>query len=258
MPSLVHFSATKIRDLGKKGEFKPDADGYYTVVVGGMEVVNSAGQFYSGINAKELFANNALFMRRVQAGNLKAEEGHPIQEPGMNDEAYVDRALEIRETLVCAHFKEVWLDFDFGKKNPHLNAPNMIAIMAKVRPTGPYAASLQSAIDNPHENLCFSIRCFTKWEYINGKRVKVIDEIITFDRVTEPGIKGANKWDSPAFESASLYPETLVSPQLLTEALSEKSGRLSQESSKEIARSVLSRMADPNRVQASKMAIKSW
>lgn len=258
MPSLVHFTATKIKDLGKKGEFKPDADGYYTVVVGGMEVVNSAGQFYSGINAKELFANNALFMRRVQAGNLKSEEGHPIQEPGMSNEDYVDRALEIREIMVGGHFKEVWLDFDFGKKNPHLNAPDMIAIMAKVRPTGPYAASMQAAIDNPHENLNFSIRCFTKWEYINGKRVKVIDEIITFDRVTEPGIKGANKWDSPAFESASLHPETIVSSQILQEVLTEKPGRLSQESSKEIARSILSRMDDPNKVKSSKMAIGAW
>lgn len=258
--SDVHFTATKYQNLKKEGKFEPDADGYYTVVIGGLNVKNSAGQYYALGNSASLFEKSSLFMRRVTNGNLRGECGHPVKEPGMTEDQYIDRALEVRETNTCVHFKEIWLDYNFGKTRPHLNAPEMIGILAKIRPTGPKGPALEAALKNPHENVCFSIRCFTDWKYIGGRRCKVIDEIITFDWVGEPGIAGANKWDSPAFESATLSTvvDSPVSMRAVKKILQDRPGKVSQESSVAIAKSLIERHTPSVLADVRPMALSKW
>lgn len=197
----IKFSATKLTGTGKRGILKPDEDGYYEMVVGGLNVFNSAGEYYTLKGAEQLFSASSIFMRRVKSGCLKAEVGHPKKLPSMAYRDYVQRIFAIEETNICAHFKEIWLDPTFGVKNPQANNPNLVAIMAKVKPTGPKASGLQAAFDNPHENVCFSIRAVTKDYFERGQCCRVLENIVTFDWVNEPGISIANKWDSPAMES---------------------------------------------------------
>jgi hypothetical protein len=182
----------------------PDADGYYEIIVGGLNVFNSVNQFYTLQGAQNLFESSSDFMRRVKNGCLKAETGHPKKGIGQSDRDYFNRVMTIREDNVCAHLADVWLDVNFGKNHPEYKNPNLVAIMAKVKPAGPHAAAMQEAFSNPKQNVCFSIRSITRDYYDKGVYTREVEEIITFDWVTEPGIHIANKWDSPATEALAI------------------------------------------------------
>ena len=204
MAGMVKFTATKLASKGKQGILEPDEDGYYTLVIGGLNVYNSAGEFYTLNGAKDLFEESNIFMRRVKNGCLKSEVGHPKRVPGMTDSQYMTRILTIEETNVCAHIKEVWLDFDFGKNNPEYGSPELVAIMGKVKPAGTQGEALKKALENKSENVCFSIRSLTKDYEQNRQRYRVLFTIVAFDWVIEPGIAFANKWDAPGLESTDL------------------------------------------------------
>lgn len=235
----VKFTATRLAGTGKKGVLTPDADGYYTMPIGGLNVYNSAGEYYKLDGAKQLFESSSVFMRRIKSGCLKGEVGHPKQEPGMDYKSYVRRIFAIEQTNICAHFKEIWLDETFGIKNPQANNPNLTAIMAKVKPAGDKAAALEAAFKNPHENVCFSIRAVTKDYYERGQCYRVLDNIVTFDWVNEPGISIATKWDSPALES--LADQILVEE--IVRSVAEEGSGFAMESSTAIAREVLKSFA---------------
>lgn len=196
--SNIHFTCTSLVGTGKKGILKPDADGYYDMVIGGLNILNSAGEYYTYSGAKDLFQSSSSFMRRVKRGVLKGEVGHPRREIGQSLESFMNRILDIDEKNVCVHFAEIYLDFD-NFKNP--DGSPIVAIRSKLRPTGPKAESLQRSIDNPKENVCFSIRSFTENTTSFGRTNKAIKTIVTFDNVNEPGIHIAEKFKSPALEN---------------------------------------------------------
>lgn len=194
----IRFSCTALAGTKKQGRLPKDSDGYYTLPVGGLNVFNSAGDYYTAQGAKELFVGSSPLMRRISSGCLKSEEGHPKQEPGMSLDQYAMRVLRIEETRVCAHIAEIWLDFN--SIVDEMNRP-VIAIMAKVAPSGPFADSMQRSFENPKEDVCFSIRAFTSDSVVHGVRQRVLEEVVTWDRVTEPGINMARKYRAPSLES---------------------------------------------------------
>jgi len=198
--SQFHFAACRASLKNKEGIVKPDADGYYIGPIGGLQTYNSAGALYVFDEACRLFEDSSVFMRRVKNGNLKGEMGHPKRQPGMTDDDYMDRYMTVEETNIAVHFSEVWLDKDFGKKNPQYNNPDIVGIMAKYKPAGPMGASLRESLENHKENVCFSIRSLTRDSFVRGRHIKVLDTILSFDVVTEPGISHATKWDSPSME----------------------------------------------------------
>lgn len=197
MINSVRFECTKLAP-NQTGKLSKDKDGFYTMPVGGLNVYNSAGQFYVYEEAKHLFEKSSAFMRRVQRGVLRAEVGHPVKEPGMSEQDYVRRILMIRETNVCAYHKEIWLDFNSVKDQ--YGKPT-IAIMSKVCPSGPHAAMLQRMFEQEGENVCFSIRAFTRDYFERGVCKRILETPVTFDYVNEPGIHFAEKFKSPALEA---------------------------------------------------------
>ena len=197
------FTATRLAGTGKRGRLIPNADGYYTMPVGGLNVENSTKQIYIAQGAKQLFESSSIFMRRVREGRLKAEVGHPVREKGWSDDDYLNRIIKIVDSNVCAHFRAVWLDEEWGRKNPQYGRPDLIAIMAEVKPDGPNGDFLKKRFDDPDQDVCFSIRCLTRDFYENGKCYRVIRHITNFDLVTEPGVAFATKWHSPGLESIS-------------------------------------------------------
>lgn len=253
--AIVKFEATKLAQKGKKGILTPDADGYYTTVIGGLNAVNTSGHWYSDA-ARYLFSgtdNNSIFQRRIKAGNLKGEAGHPKLSQGMSVNEFKHRLLVIEEKAVSHHIRRVYLDDSFGKNNPEYGNPSMIGIIAELKPAGPYGPALKAALDNPHENVCFSIRGFTNDTSAGGKRVRTLFEIVTFDWVTEPGISAATKWDSPACESASL--EVIDSLDMNTRDLeaivNDKKALALESDTVQLARSIL------NKVSATSLTVKS-
>ena len=202
--SKVFFSATKLPMLKKRGVIKPDADGYYELIVGGLNTHNNTGAWYYTIEGvRELFGPGSLLHRRIANGCLRAEVNHPKKRPGETDEKFFERMLDIDRDNVCAHFKELWLDENFGRNHPEYNNPHLVAMMAKVKPSEPKGAMLKESLENPNENVCFSIRALADEGYYQGKRIRVLKEIIAIDLVNESGILMATKWDSPATESIS-------------------------------------------------------
>jgi len=237
MSAQVKFSATKLINSGKKGEIKPDANGYYDLIIGGLNTLNTAGEYYTLDGAKELFTDSSVFMRRVKSGNLRGEVGHPKKQPSMTNDDYLNRVLSIDEGNVCAHFSEVWLDTDFGKKYPALNNKELVAVMAKVKPSGAKAHALKTSLENINENVCFSIRALTKDYYHRGKTFRVLTSIFTYDMVNEPGISIANKWDSPSLETLT---ESYVSYKDLEKIANDRTLSVATESSRAIALEALS------------------
>lgn len=230
--STVKFTATKLVGSNKQGILKPDADGYYEMVIGGLNVFNSAGEYYTLSGAKELFEASSIFMRRVKNGCLKGEEGHPKKLPTTTNDQFLQRIFSIEETNVCAHFSEVWLDETYGAKNPQFKNKNLVAIMAKVKPAGPKSASLAAALENPKENVCFSIRAITKDYYERGQCFRVLERIVCFDRVNEPGINIANKWDSPAMEALV---EQQITKRMVERVVNDSVNMAAMESTHELA-----------------------
>ena len=194
----VKFECSALAGTNKVGKLTPDSNNYYTMVIGGLNIFNSAGQYYSYEGAKDLFEGSSQFMRRISRGSLRGELGHPQQLPNQSIDDYISRILEIKESNVCVHFSEIWLDFDKMKDK---DGKAVVAIMAKLTPSGPHGPMLDKMLKNPKENVCFSIRSFTDDQYKGGVTVRNIRNIVTFDHVTEPGISIANKWQAPGLES---------------------------------------------------------
>jgi len=210
MPRKAVYQCTALVGTNKTGNLKPDEDGYYTLVVGGLNAFNSSGAFYPLGPAKSLFESSSAFMRRVKGGNCKGETGHPKPAPGQSSREFLQRVLQIEETRVCCHFRKIWLE-DEGVKDAE--GRPIIAIVAEIKPSGPMGPALKEALDNPHENVCFSIRSLTQDRVVPaGYLEKNLKQIICFDWVTEPGLSGSTKYNSPSLES---FDETVVSPEHL-------------------------------------------
>lgn len=244
---VVKFTETVFSSSNKKGTLTPDADGYYTLVLGALNIENSAGEYYTAEGALELFQESSQLMRRIKNGALYAELGHPKKLPGVSVEQFYTRVLTIEETNVCAHISEITLDFNFGKNHPELNNTKIIGIIGKVKPAGAKAEAVRLALENPKQNCAFSIRGLTENKYVGGKTIRRLTNVICWDFVTEPGIKVADKVWSPACEQRAVSTESfikeltdsVVDKELLVKVLSSSLKTVGMESSYEMFGDIL-------------------
>jgi hypothetical protein len=197
-PANVTYGCTALVGTNKTGLLKPDADGYYTMVVGALGVFNSAGQYYVwNEQVKALFDSSSAMQRRVADGSLRGEYGHPRPSPNMKPSDFLARVLDIFEPNVCCHFRKITLDFNNVRD---AKGQMVVAIVAEVKPSGPMGPALAASLANPSENVCYSIRSLTTDSIIGGGVQKLLRTIVTFDNVNEPGISVAKKWNAPSLE----------------------------------------------------------
>ena len=199
--SEVKFTETVFAPNGKRGIITPDENGYYTLVIGGLNTYNSIGEYYIAKGAEEALHKSSSFQRRVANGFLYSEFGHPKWENGMSYEKFYSRILQIHENNVCAHISEVWLDYDYGKNHSDEVNPEFIAIMGKVAPFGEKGHIVKSSLENPKQNSAFSIRGLTENKEVRGRTERSFNVIVTFDFVLECGVKPACKAHAPGLES---------------------------------------------------------
>lgn len=197
MLNNVTFTCTRLAGTNKVGDLRKNANGYYPMVIGALNMFNSAGMYYRADAAKQFFEESSSFMRRVKRGALRGEYGHPRREADMSMQAYYARLLSIHEDKVCCHFASVSLDFENHKDD---QGRPIVAILAEVAPNGPLGHVLDKQLQNPQENVCFSIRSFTDDRMERGVINRYIKTIVTFDYVNEPGMAVAEKYNSPALE----------------------------------------------------------
>lgn len=194
--SKMVIGCTALVGLNKCGVLKPDADGYFTVVLGALDFRNSVGEIYTQHSARAIFEQSSAFMRRMKSGYCRGEYGHPKKE-NMTNEQFLMRVMTIEETKVCMHISEVWIDTDSIK----YRGERVVAIMGKIRPSGPYGEILKDQLLNGKENVAFSVRSITDNYYKAGITHKDFAEICGWDYVIEPGLAPANKYAAPGLES---------------------------------------------------------
>ncbi len=192
------LSCTALLGTNKAGTLKPDADGYYTVVLGALDVYNSMGAYYPEASARHLFEQSASLMRRIASGNLRGEYGHPRLQPGMTPDDFVNRVRDIYEPNVCMHIRKVTVDYT-SFRGP--DGRPVITILGEIRPSGPRGPALKEQLDNRFEDVCFSIRSLTHDDFRGGRHNKHLKLIVTWDYVNEPGLAQAHKWNAPGLES---------------------------------------------------------
>jgi len=213
MSAIITFEP--IKNINRVRErFKPTPDGYYRISIGALGTYNSAGAWYEATpDVIALFNDSSILQRRIQTGTLYAEAGHPKIQPGMTIKDYMRRLLEINEKNHIAHIRKIELINRGGGK---------YEIMAEIKPLdNDLGRGLKSKLENPHANVAFSIRSFTRDKVVNGILRKTIKQIMTFDYVTEPGIVTANKWDTVGTESISVDLEETDVKGILEELLEE-------------------------------------
>lgn len=193
------FACTALLGTNKAGILKPDADGYYQMVLGALNIFNSGGAYYPYDAAKGLFMESSSLMRRIANGALRGEYGHPRMQPGQSVRDFMGRVLDIYEPNVCCHIRKVTIDCSGAVKDAQ--GRPVVAILGEVKPSGPMGPSLKESLDNPSENVCFSIRSITNDYQVGGVLQKHLKTVVTWDYVNEPGIPVAKKWNAPALES---------------------------------------------------------
>ena len=200
MSNMV-FQAAVLR-AGKTGVIKPDAAGYYTMCIGGLDIENAAGVVYAGDKAKNLFSQSSDLQRRIRERSLRGELGHPERTSEFaKDTDWLNRLNDIRASCVSTYWSSIELDETYGRNNPHLNRPNMIGIIGRFRPGGAHGAPLTQDLADPEANVAFSIRAFSIQYTRMGQRYYDLQNIITWDQVIEPGIDQAKKTLSATMET---------------------------------------------------------
>lgn len=234
---LFRYGCTALQGTNKSGVMKPDADGFYTMVMGGFNVHNSGEAWYPwSRNVQALFAKTSAFQRRVLDGALRGELGHPRMQPGMNDRQFMNRIMDIYEPNVCQHIADLWADDGLFRGR---DGQPIIAILGKVKPFGDKKGALLDALETPRANACQSIRSLTDDNYRNGRLEKEVRAVITYDHVNEPGIYLAKKWNAPGLEAHS-GPEIVISRDMLDELVERRqNAQMGNESANNVAKSII-------------------
>lgn len=185
-------------------KLKKDSKGYYYITLGAVNAFNSTGEFYDIEGVNDLITNESSSLyRRLKSGALKGEVGHPEYTPGTPKAAFYSRNMKILLSNTSHHIRDIEL-VPTSKDSGLSGKGKYTLIKAWVKPSGPHGDALKAALENPDENVAFSIRCFTMNVKVNGVLVKKITQIITWDWVNEPGMSDATKWKELGIESLDL------------------------------------------------------
>jgi len=201
---MSNVKLTVIKSNAGNRVVKPDADGYYKVVLGAFNALNSAGEAYSFDNIENILNDKSNVLNtRMTTGRLRAEADHPRREPNQTTRDFVSRNLDISTARASAHIKQVWLEqTDISEGIPGLG--KVVLVKGLVKPSGVYGKGLKDSLDNPEEDTCFSIRCFTVLKRVGIQAVRYVKQIVTWDWVNAPGIQYASVLNGPTVESADL------------------------------------------------------
>jgi hypothetical protein len=214
-----------VKPAGANVALTKDADGYYYVTLGALNVYNEAGDFYLEDGVAAMIASDQHILgKALKGGYLKGEAGHPMMDNTMTKTQFLTRNFKVLHDRVSHHIKSV----ELIPSNIPSGMPgkgNTILIKGWVKPDGPFGDQLQKSLDDPNQNTAFSIRSFTSDTIIGGVNIKKINAIITWDWVMQPGIKIANKYSAAGIAVESISSITISNEELSSPAFMEEVGR---------------------------------
>lgn len=204
-PTKIQYTPYNVAAPTKSGVLKPDAQGRYTVVLGGLNTFNASGIWYTLDESDKMFTASSAFQRNVAEGTIYSENGHPVRPPSMkSDDEWIDRFLGLEEARFTNTIEKVWLDSTYAKRfNDSRIDKNTVVIMGLIKPFGELKHVIEDIIKNPKQNLCFSIRCITDTYQRATVKVKIIRGVITFDLVYSGGLIFSKKTFHPSVEHIS-------------------------------------------------------
>lgn len=191
--SNLSYKCVALDGITDPARVKRDGD-YYWVCLGALNIFNSEGHFYDFSSSLPAFDDATKFKRKMYGGNLYGEDNHPVWEGWMTEEQFLLRNEDIDTDRISCHIREI----EFVPTDEVCNGHPVQEIWGWVKPDRLRGEYLKAALDNEHQNVCFSIRCWIREKWVGGQKFLMIDEVITFDWVTEPGVSKANKFYAEA------------------------------------------------------------
>lgn len=204
MAAFATYASVAMPGPGKKGILKKLDNNYSEVLVGAFGAFGNGGWLYDERSAIQYMQNNPEFLQLLAQKRLRSEWGHPVRTPGMTDIEWFERVNTLLESNWSSHIRKLHLSTDTVKDE---KGRAVVAIIAEVTPCGPHAVQFERIMENPDEDLNYSIRSFARRDF-NTQR-KHITKIITFDSVWTPGIKAISKFNTPSMESGSVVANML-------------------------------------------------
>ena len=188
---LASYGAVALPASNKMDKLKPDSTGYYKMVLGAFDVFNNKGEFYPLVpTVKALFQPGGMVRRRLDNRLFGGELGHPDMTGFKDRKSALNRVSYIDPTRKCVHIKQIDL-----VEHKDENGKNIVLSVGMIKPSGPYGASHKEQLDNPEENVAYSVRSFTKAARgPGGTKSKIIIDIPAYDNVTEGGISHATQY----------------------------------------------------------------
>ncbi len=195
MANIASYNCMAFPGANAVEKMKADENGYYRIILGAFNVDNAHGVGYPLTErVKALFQPGGIVRRRLDNGICRGEYDHP-KISGMKFEEIMYRLSIIDPMFISHHIKSMEL-----KPIKDHNKKEIVAVYGMVKPCGPYGDPLQKSMENREENVTFSVRAFNSVAIIGGKLNKLVEDIVTYDHVSEQGIKAANKYDSVVLE----------------------------------------------------------
>lgn len=193
---IAAFSCNALTGKNKVGLLKKDETGYSEVVLGGFDLCNNVGEFYELTRGVvNMFRPGGAVRRMVDSGQWRGECTHPSPEGYKKLQQYLARLRRVDSKFVSHHIKGIRLEE--GKDE---NGRKCVLAIGYVKGTGPYAAAVDNSLNNPEENISFSVRSITNTNYSTVPTRKEIKVLVTYDHVNEPGIAMATKYNTPSLE----------------------------------------------------------
>lgn len=181
---------------GKQGILKVLDKGYYEIILGAFSAFGNGGWLYDLDSARRYVEQDAEFLFALNNGRMSSEWGHPVREAGMTDQEWFVRINEIRESNTCCHIRRIRISMDTVKDE---HGRWVAAVIGEICPSGKQASDFRNMLENPHEDVNFSVRSFARKNFSN--MTKHITKIVTWDSVRSPGIAVASKYNTPSLES---------------------------------------------------------
>lgn len=194
--NTLEFSNVLLSRTGKKGVLKKLDGGYYEILLGGFGTTGNGGWLYNAESAMRYVRSDREFMHMLNSGRLRSEYEHPVRTPGMSDADWFVRVNTIDTGNVSSHIRKIDFSTDLLRD---AKGRSVVAIVGQVRP---YDDKFRQQLENPHEDVNYSVRSFAKRDFRNMQ--KHITKIVTWDSVHDPGIALASKYHTPSLESKQI------------------------------------------------------
>lgn len=206
MSNFATYASVSLPTPGKKGVLKELDNGYYEIILGAFGAFGNGGWLYDEASAIKYVQSSPDFLELIANRRLRSEWGHPVRVPGMSDAAWFERVCTILESNWSSHIRKIHLSKDVVKDE---KGRAVVAVIGEVTPCGPHAEAFKRCLENPDEDVNYSIRSFARRDFSTYR--KHISKIVGWDNVWQPGIKVASKYLTPSLESASNVSDMLDS-----------------------------------------------